>query len=310
MIALVLWAVYSTSRMIRILGTVFAGLMGLAFGSFLNVCLSRWPAGESVVAPRSHCRGCGHALAWWENVPLISWLGLRGRCRGCGGWIGWRYLVVEGAIGGLWAVPAWQLFREFPDPELPLLYVCDDLLLAFAWMLFYWLVVALAVLDAEHLWLPDRITLPGAAIGVLFTPIHELFVALSPMRDLTSTLIDKVGWALLSNLLNMLMACGLVLLIRWVYRLIRRREGMGLGDAKLMAMLGAWLGLRGALLAFGLGVVIAALFALGLLGVASVRKSAWGFRKLPLGTFLCVGGIVSSLWGERIIAAYLGWAGF
>jgi len=91
--------------MIRILGTIFAGLLGLAFGSFLNVCLSRWPEGESVVKPRSHCRHCSHTLAWWENVPLASWLVLRGRCRGCGAWIGWRYPLVEAAVGGLWA---WQ----------------------------------------------------------------------------------------------------------------------------------------------------------------------------------------------------------
>ncbi len=87
------------SRMIRILGTIFAGLLGLAFGSFLNVCLSRWPAGESVIKPRSHCRNCDHTLAWWENVPLVSWLVLRGRCRNCRGWIGWRYPVVEAGGG-------------------------------------------------------------------------------------------------------------------------------------------------------------------------------------------------------------------
>src|ERR1700678_1831389 len=72
------------THMIRILGTIFAGLLGLAFGSFLNVCLSRWPEGESVVKPRSHCRNCDHTLAWWENIPLLSWIVLRGRCRKCG----------------------------------------------------------------------------------------------------------------------------------------------------------------------------------------------------------------------------------
>jgi leader peptidase (prepilin peptidase)/N-methyltransferase len=80
--------------MIRILGTIFAGLLGLCFGSFLNVCLSRWPTSESVVSPRSHCRHCGRTLTWWENVPLVSWLMLRGRCRTCRAWIGWRYPLV------------------------------------------------------------------------------------------------------------------------------------------------------------------------------------------------------------------------
>ncbi len=89
--------------MIRILATLFAALLGLAFGSFLNVCLSRWPEGESVVSPRSHCRDCDHTLAWWENLPLVSWMALRGRCRKCGARISWRYPLVELIVGLLWA---------------------------------------------------------------------------------------------------------------------------------------------------------------------------------------------------------------
>ncbi len=112
--------------------------------------------------------------------------------------------------------------------------------------------------------------------------------------------------------MGILAAAGLILLIRWIYWLIRRREGIGLGDAKLMAMLAAWLGLPGALFAFCLGVVLGAVAAIVLLAVPSTRKRSegWALTKLPLGTFLCVGGIVSGLWGEQIIAAYLRWAGF
>jgi leader peptidase (prepilin peptidase)/N-methyltransferase len=112
--------------------------------------------------------------------------------------------------------------------------------------------------------------------------------------------------------LEVLAAAGLILLIRWLYWLVRRREGIGLGDAKLMALLAAWLGLPGALLAFGLGIVLGALAAVVLLAVPSARRDSetWAFSKLPLGTFLCIGGIVSSLWGQPIIATYLRWAGF
>src|SRR5215469_16083354 len=103
--------------MIRIFATTLAGLLGLAFGSFLNVCLSRWPAGESVVAPRSHCRNCSRTLAWWENIPIASWLALRRRCRTCGASISWRYPLVELLVGGLWALIVWQhaegLTQEF-----------------------------------------------------------------------------------------------------------------------------------------------------------------------------------------------------
>src|SRR5580692_2649401 len=105
--------------MIRLMGTIFAGLLGLAFGSFLNVCVSRWPAGESVVTPRSHCRACGRMLKWWENVPLVSWIALRGRCRTCGASIGWRYAAVELAVGGLWAAVAWRFLGRALEPDLP-----------------------------------------------------------------------------------------------------------------------------------------------------------------------------------------------
>jgi len=112
--------------------------------------------------------------------------------------------------------------------------------------------------------------------------------------------------------IGILAAAALILLIRWVYWLIRRHEGIGLGDAKLMAMLAAWLGLPGALLSFGLGVVLGALVAIVLLLVPSAQRDSksWALSKLPLGTFLCIGGIVSSLWGQQMLAAYLRWAGF
>jgi leader peptidase (prepilin peptidase)/N-methyltransferase len=299
--------------MIQMLGTTFAALLGLAFGSFLNVCLTRWPKEECIVSPRSHCRNCYHVLAWWENVPLVSWIALRGRCLKCRAWIGWRYPLVELAVAALWTVPAWKLFHQLSDLNLPLIQVYDDLFLAVAWMFFYWLIVALAVLDAEQLWLPDRITALGTVVGCLVAPVHAALVAHSPIKDgLTETRSHAVTSALLSNLVSIVLAAGLVLMISWVYWLIRRREGIGLGDAKLMALLGAWLSLPGALLAFGLGVVLGALVALILLAVPGARTDTknWALKKLPLGTFLCIGGIVSSFWSGPIIAAYLRWAGF
>jgi leader peptidase (prepilin peptidase)/N-methyltransferase len=316
--------------MIRILGTIFAGLLGLAFGSFLNVCLSRWPEGESVVQPRSHCRQCGRTLAWWENVPLVSWLSLRGRCRTCRAWIGWRYPLVELAVGVLWAYPVWNLLNEqFLDPDWPTISRYESLILIAGKMIFYWLLVALAFLDADNLWLPDWITLRSAALGFLFILTKLLFIQgfiYLNFYYLAAHVfhtdfpffegIENGRFCLyciaLKWFLGILAAAGFILLIRWVYWLIRRREGIGLGDAKLMAMLAAWLGLPGALLAFGLGVVLGAVAALAMLAVPAARRKSgsWALSKLPLGTFLCIGGIVSSLWGQPMIAAYLRWAGF
>jgi leader peptidase (prepilin peptidase)/N-methyltransferase len=293
--------------MIRVLGTIFAGLLGLAFGSFLNVCLSRWPKGESIVLPRSHCRQCGRTLAWWENIPLVSWLALRGRCRTCRSWIGWRYPLVELAMGVLWAAVVERYLGSNILNATPIT-AATDLTVILGQMLLCWLLVALAVLDAEHLWLPDWLTWPGIALGFIFVLMAWGLVSFGfPPNPIKPLLVLAKN-----QLFGILIAAGLILLIRWVYWRIRRREGIGLGDAKLMALLATWLGLPGALLAFGLGVVLGALVAIFLLAVPSAHRDSetWALSKLPLGTFLCVGGIVSSLWGGPILAAYLHWAGF
>jgi len=296
--------------MMRLLGTVFAGLLGLAFGSFLNVCLSRWPAGESVVSPRSHCRHCGRTLAWWENLPLVSWLALRGRCRTCHAWIGWRYPLVELAVGGLWATFVWHISEQFVVSETTnqpgIVPPHIGIIPLFGTLFFIWLLVGIAVLDAEHFWIADVVTLPGVALGIAFSVLSVSIVQI-PLREQSEFWI-RLG----ERLLEILAAAALILLIRWLYWLIRRREGIGLGDAKLMALLAAWLGLPGALLSFGLGVVLGALVAIVLLIVPSARRESenWALGKLPLGTFLCIGGIISGLWGQPILAAYLRWAGF
>jgi leader peptidase (prepilin peptidase)/N-methyltransferase len=299
--------------MLRILGTIFAAVLGLAFGSFLNVCLSRWPEDESVVAPRSHCRGCGRTLAWWENVPLLSWLALRGRCRTCGIWIGWRYPLVEAAVAGLWAILAGRLLPDALDTLVSRPFLTTDMVLAAASMLFLWLLVALAVLDAENLWLPDWLTLPGAVLGIAGNLLKFKLSSDSvlPLYGAMG-LQQRMLWHLAFRwVLGVLAAAGIILLIRWIYWLIRKREGIGLGDAKLMALLAAWLGLPGALLAFAVGVALGTVAALVLLAVPRREgDEAWGRMKLPLGTFLCAGGIVSGLWGQPLIAAYLRWAGF
>ena len=297
--------------MLRILGTIFAALLGLCFGSFLNVCLSRWPAGESVVHPRSHCRACGRTLAWWENVPLVSWIALRGRCRSCGAWISVRYPLVEVLVAILWAVFTWRS-PEFLEHASPAKFgLACGIFLYLAKLALGWVVVALAALDAENLWLPDRLTLPGISLGFLFAIVGTYqaswrwnvvydccSVASFDRRDFFADLAIRG--------LACLITAAIILLIRWVYWLIRRREGMGLGDAKLMAMLAAWLGLQGALLSLFLGVVLGAVYAVAMLAGRSRRsEGGWATAQLPLGTFLCIGGIISALWGQQIIGAYL-----
>ncbi|HEY2859753.1 MAG TPA: prepilin peptidase [Terracidiphilus sp.] len=289
--------------MLRIPATIFAGLLGLAFGSFLNVCVSRWPRGESVVHPRSHCRACGRSLAWWENVPLLSWIALRGRCRSCGSRIGVRYALVEATVGLLWSTLVWYSNEDVFAADVPARLRALNIAATACGLGLFWLLVALAALDAENLWLPDFLTYPGIAVGILLKPVFEQF-------GYHSDTAPRPLHALLSSAGSAAAAGAIILFIRWIYRAVRGREGLGLGDAKLMALLGAWLGLQLAVLSLFLGVVLGAAAAVFVLATRSRRTdSPSALVKLPLGTFLCIGGMVSALWGKQILSAYLHWAG-
>jgi leader peptidase (prepilin peptidase) / N-methyltransferase len=296
--------------MIRAYVTIFAGLLGLAFGSFLNVCVSRWPEYESVTHPRSHCRNCEHPLAWWENVPLLSWIILRGRCHHCRAWISIRYPLVELTIGALWAFTVWRSAAELFEQNLPLMSIAPDLVATAGIMTFYWMLVALAALDAENLWLPNKITIPGIALGFLFGMMKAVLVALSPVHGPVNKfelIWFEVRPVLMWTTISVIVTAGLLLLIRWLYGVFRHREGMGLGDVKLIAMLAAWLGLPATLLAFFVSAMIGGIAAVIVIVSPHAREEEqdWATTKLPFGTFLCVGGIIASLWGQPIIAAYL-----
>ncbi len=279
---------------LHFLGTIFAALLGLAFGSFLNVFLTRFPEGESIVSPRSHCRNCDHTLAWWENLPLLSWIILRGRCRACRTWIGIRYPLIELAMALLWAA-CWAKFSvsAFPTtttpgatPEALAQNIAQNIIQTLGSALLCWLLIALAALDAEHFWLPDALTLPGIALGFFFTLL----------RSWSGDAIDRYAiltHAATTSALAILASAGLVLFIRLGYWLVRRQEGMGLGDAKLMALLGAWLGLIGAMESFVLSVLAASAAASVWLAVLALRRktSEWATIPLPLGTFLCAAAV-------------------
>jgi leader peptidase (prepilin peptidase)/N-methyltransferase len=301
--------------MIRTLGTIFAALVGLAFGSFLNVCLSRWPKGESIIRPPSHCPACSHTLAWWENIPIFSWIFLRGRCRACRKRIAVRYLFIEAATGLLFAIEAWQAlsaldlsnpgFSTLDFAAIEPLEINLTLANALSRMALYWLLLALAMLDLEHLWLPDLLTYPGILCGVAVN------MALVGYESLPGFVFSNLTLAAEKEVVAVVAGAGVIILIRWLYWLVRRREGIGMGDAKLMALLGAWLGLPGMFLAFGLGVVLGATVGILLLALPSSRRreQGWAHTQLPLGTFLCLGGLLSGLWGETILAAYFRWSG-
>lgn len=303
----------------RTFGTILAALAGLAFGSFLNVCLTRWTAGESVVHPSSHCRACNRSLSWWENIPFASFLFLRGQCRTCGASIGWRYFIVEISVGFTWAVAAWQELPALYLPGWTRISIFDAIVFGLAKMILCYLLIALAVLDAEFLWLPDWLTLGGAAIGLPISlarfGVHLIWERLPLHWTIESGVVTHRAHlfdAFLLWVIGILAIPGSILLVRWLYRLLRGREGIGMGDVKLLLMLAVWLGLAHAFVALMIGILLGFAAALFVLLLPSTRRhfQDWVTTRLPFGTFLCVGGIVSVLWGRPILTAYLHLAGF
>ncbi len=312
-------AVYSNPPMIRFLGTAIGALAGLAFGGFLNLCLSRWTAGEGVSDRPGRCPHCGREPAWWEDVPLASWLLLRGRCRGCHAWIGWRYPIVELAVGSTWAIAAWQTMPALYLPGWTRISIFDALVFGAVKMLLCWLLIGLAVLDAERHWLPDWLTLGGAALGLPVTimrlAVHWIWEWLPVHWSMDSGLAGHPAYVYdvaIRWLIGLVAAPSLFVLARRIYRQLRRREGMDLGHTKLVLLLAVWLGLSHTVLALILAVFLGAAGALVVIAARSTIKasSGWEVAKLPLGAFLCIGGIVSGLWGGPIIVAYLRWCGF
>jgi leader peptidase (prepilin peptidase)/N-methyltransferase len=280
---------------VNTLAATFSVLFGLAFGSFLNVCISRLPHGESVVTPRSRCPHCRTPIRTWDNVPLIAWLLLRGRCRACDTPIPFRYFLVEAVTAALFLL----CFLTF---GLSTRGVASAVLC--------FLLVGIAAMDAETLLLPDAFTLPGIALGVFYSGVS--------VGALWTGLFWPVIWhghARVSTAIVAALAAGaaaaVVLVIRWLYWLVRRQEGMGLGDAKLFAMIGAWLGPAQTFLVFFLAVITGALYGLALILIFRGRRSrslgqiaAATPTQVPLGSFLCLAAIYSLFWGEQTIAWY------
>jgi leader peptidase (prepilin peptidase)/N-methyltransferase len=235
---------------------------GLVIGSFLNVVIARLPAGRSLWHPRSACPDCGAGIAWHDNVPVLSFVALRGRCRACGTRIAWRYPLVEVATAGLFGLTAAVLG--------PIPFLVPALALVAA-------LVAITGIDLHHQIIPDVITLPGIAAGVL-----------------ANLATGHAGWA--SSLLGILVGGGLFLVI-----ILASGGGMGGGDMKLGAMLGAFLGWQIVLLTIFLAVLGGGLVALLLLATRTRGRK----DPVPFGPFLAAGGVVGLLWGERVVTWYL-----
>lgn len=261
----------------EILVGIFVVLFGLAFGSFLNVCISRLPRHESLVRPRSRCPRCGAMIASGDNIPILSWILLRGRCRMCRERIAWRYPAVEFATSALFLL-CWLRFG-MTVTGVGMAVLC-------------FLLLGLAVMDAETMRVPDAFTWPGIVLGVVFA----VLLPADTLRERFVHAGAALLWAIVAALF--------LVLIRWLFFALRHKEGLGMGDVKLFAMIAAWLGPAPAILTLLLGALAAAVYGMLAVGLSRGRRPFLSTR-LPLGSFLCAAAIYTVCAGEPIIRWYL-----
>jgi leader peptidase (prepilin peptidase)/N-methyltransferase len=245
--------------------TLFVGLIGAAIGSFLNVCIHRLPRGESIVHPPSRCPRCRHQIAWYENIPVVSWLALRGRCRGCRLPIPVMYPLVELATAVVFVV-GFRIFGPTPLGAVRLLFACA--------------MIVLAVTDLRERLLPNSVTYPGVVVGL----VASLFLP----PGFVSALIGAAAFPL----------------VLWgigeIVGRVMGKEALGFGDVKMVAMIGAFLGWPASILTFALVGVVGSVLAV--LIVAAMRNRHY---EIPLGTMLAAAALVAAFWGPQMIEWYL-----
>jgi leader peptidase (prepilin peptidase)/N-methyltransferase len=248
--------------------TFIAFLFGSIVGSFLNVCIYRLPRGESVVAPRSRCPGCGKPIRAWDNIPILSFLVLRGRCRDCGQPVAWRYPLVEGLTGILFAL---TVAHYGPTA------------LAASLLPFVAALVVIAFVDLDHQLIPNVITLPGIPLGLL----AGLAVGGPPILD---------------RILGALTGAGFLYLVLLYGGVLYGQDAMGEGDLNLMALVGAFLGWKAVAVTLLVGCLSGSLAGLTLIALRRLGRR----EHMPFGPFLALGALVSLFWGDALVAWYAG----
>jgi leader peptidase (prepilin peptidase)/N-methyltransferase len=263
---------------------VFVFFIGASIGSFLNVCILRWPVDESVVRPRSRCPKCGAMLAWYDNIPVISWFVLRARCRGCGSPISAMYPVVEAITGAIWVA-------SFCVAGISL----DAARLA----VFCTILLGIGITDLRSYVIPDGFTVTG----LIFVGVTSVVGVFTGSQYLFASPIDALYGACVG--------AGAITIIGWLGEVALKKEAMGFGDSTLMAFAGAALGPGRSLLTILIGAAIGAVaFVFIVIPVGKLRAKAKGEEYetplVPFGVFLAPAAAVALLWGDQILNWYLG----
>jgi leader peptidase (prepilin peptidase)/N-methyltransferase len=279
--------------MIEITMGILVFLVGASFGSFLNVCIGRWPEGLSVVKPRSRCPKCGHQIKASENIPILSWLLLRGRCSSCGESISIQYPIVELLVGLIWLGAYLQFGLTFT---------------AFRVAVFATVLLGIAITDAKHFLIPDGFTVFGVFFVLATAFIALYFGESEPFAR---------PW---DAILGMCVGAGAISIVGWLGEAWLKRPAMGFGDVTLMAVVGAAVGPARSFLTIFVAAVLAPIILLGIVYPLSARGLAddkgqtelpleagagWRKRELPFGVFLAPAALITLLFGDAMIAWYL-----
>ena len=277
-----------------VFGYVIAGVFGALIGSFLNVVIHRVPLEESIVFPNSRCPSCGGVIAFYDNIPVVSYLALRAKCRHCKERISFRYPAVELLTAALFIAVAWH----------------DGLSVALPFdLVFVSALLALVFIDAEHMILPNVITYPGIVFAVIARIAIPYLSGTSHFDDIPSlsqgALANMPFWvtSLTGALIGALLGGGSLWLMGWTWEKLRGIEAMGLGDVKMMFMVGAYLGWRLTILTIFVGVLIGSIIGIALMARQGQRNMQ---MLLPFGVFLGLGAIAALLFGVPLVEWYAG----
>lgn len=265
----------------------FVGLFGACAGSFLNVCIYRIPRDESVVHPRSHCPHCNTLIPWHLNLPVLSWILLRGRCRFCRGSISPRYILVELLTAVLFLA---ILFQQAEYPRLLAMQTIEDWRLVPVYILFVGGLILGTFVDFEHMIIPDSVTLGGIVAGLVLSP-------------LVPSMHGETVWhqGLLRSVIGAGAGFGLLLLIAFVGEKVFKKEAMGFGDVKLMGAVGAFLGWKAVIFTMVGASLVGSLVGISLILAGKSHMQS----RLPFGPYLALAATVWIFWGASLWGAYM-----
>ena len=272
----------------------FSFWLGACIASFLNVVIWRVPRGESIVSPPSHCPKCGAPIKWWQNIPILSWLALRGKCSSCRAPISPRYIFVE-TLGGCLFLAAFLHF--IADGNRTYVSIAINLTL---WWIWISLMIVGSLIDYDHKLLPDFVTVGGMLLGVAYWTLFSLSFKNFALEFSNLKMYLPLAW----SLAGLAFGFGLMWLVRWLGSKAFKREAMGMGDVLLMGAVGALFGPVAVLATVMLSSVAGSIVGLGMILASKVKLGR--FVAIPYGPYICLGCLAWMFFGQELVTWYLG----